>query len=107
MNHLITPTFLLLSSTLLLSQGPLTPPPGAPAPSMRSLQEIWARIEEHQALIDQIQLAHGILLTEADAFAWQIETVDSLPLVTEEVGWALDMPSFGRAPGKSILRALY
>lgn len=35
---------LFLSATVLLSQGPLSPPPGAPAPTMKSLDQIEPRI---------------------------------------------------------------
>lgn len=45
--------------------GSLRPPPGAPAPTMRSLQEIWDKLE-------QMDATHQTLQSKLDAQSGQI-----------------------------------
>ncbi len=78
----------LFPAALCLAQGPLTPP-GAPAPTQRSLQEIWNKIGVLETQLSQAQsdltrlkadnrLLTGLLATSAIPFAWNITTVDGL-----------------------------
>ncbi|MEI8242156.1 MAG: hypothetical protein WCI17_02695 [bacterium] len=82
---------------LLLAQGSLTPP-GAPAPTMKSLQEIWnkiagiestvstqqARIAVLQAQNNALQKQASLMLLNAGvSLPWNISTVDD----TEDVGY--------------------
>lgn len=65
------------------AQGPLTPP-GAPAPTQKSLQEIWDKIgaleAQNAALQTQNQNLSNLLMSIGQAngaIPWQITTVDS------------------------------
>ncbi len=78
----------LFPAALCPAQGPLTPP-GAPAPTQKSLQEIWNKIGVLETQLSQAQsdltrlkadnrLLTGLLATSAIPFAWNITTVDGL-----------------------------
>ena len=78
-------TILALAATtsLAFSQGPLLPP-GAPAPTQKSLQEIWNKIGvlEAQNSSLQVQLSavsgQNAISAAGMALPWNIKTVDSL-----------------------------
>ena len=67
----------------LLAQGPLTPP-GAPAPTQKSLQEIWDKIgtlqntvASQQQQLSALQQQNTLLLESAGVLLpWQIVTID-------------------------------
>ena len=61
----------LLSGTWLHAQGDLAPA-GAPAPTMKSLQEIWERINANQAATEAMLTEHR-QATEATIAALQAE----------------------------------
>ena len=81
---LLTGAWFLHTASSAFAQGPLTPP-GAPAPTMKSLQELWDKIgvlettvttqqqqlAQQAALIDLLAAAHGV------ALPWTLSTVDS------------------------------
>ena len=72
----------LLLHTLSLAQGPLTPP-GAPAPTQKSLQEIWDKIAAQEAQITSLQAQNSSLQAQLSisparlALPWNLTTVDS------------------------------
>ncbi len=81
--------------TFLHAQGPLAPP-GAPAPTQKSLQEIWDKIAIQQAQITTLQTQNASLQTQLStvsgmhaisaaglALPWNINTVDSAGTVGE------------------------
>ena len=61
-------TALFLSAASVPAQGPLAPPPGAPAPSIKSLQEIWDKIEgleaQNAGLQAQLNAIQGVVTME-------------------------------------------
>lgn len=83
-------TLVLLSASLLLGQGPLTAP-GAPAPTMKTLQELWDKVgglettvNSQQQQVSLLQQQNSLLLSNANInLPWQITTLDS----TGNVGW--------------------
>ena len=82
---LLTIALCLLPGAGLLAQGGSLTPPGPPDPSMRSLQEIWDKIDDLQARMesqrDQIstlqQLGSVMLQALGASLPWRISTVDS------------------------------
>lgn len=60
-------TGLLLSAAALHAEGPLTPP-GAPAPTMKTLQELWDKMEaleaQNDALANQLNAIQGVVSIE-------------------------------------------
>lgn len=84
---------ILPPTSFLLAQGSLTPP-GAPAPTMRSLGEIWDKIgaleTQTAALLtahEQFRAEHRLLSVflagASGSLAWQLATVDSASVVGE------------------------
>ncbi len=79
---------ILLTTAGLFGQGALTPP-GAPAPTQKSLQEIWNKIGVLEAqnttlqaqttgIQAQNQLLTSLLGSAGVNFAWNIKTVDAV-----------------------------
>ncbi len=97
---------LTVSSPPSRAQGPLTPP-GAPAPTMKSPQEIWDKVgtlettvgtlqTQNQTLQQQVtglqkdSAALGLLLANANiVLPWQISTVDSTGTVGQFASLAI------------------
>ena len=85
---------LLLPSTCCLGQGALTPP-GAPAPTQKSLQQIWDKIgtlettvTSQQALIQQQNtLIDSMAAILGASLPWTLTTVDS----TDRVGFSTSL----------------
>ncbi|MFN0125064.1 MAG: hypothetical protein ACKV19_00060 [Verrucomicrobiales bacterium] len=83
MKYRISTLITLVTASLLPAQGPLTPP-GAPAPTQKSLQEIWDKIgaleAQNAALQTQNENLTNLLLSIGEAtgaIPWQLTTVDS------------------------------
>lgn len=56
MKEPLIPALLFVAVTpVAYAQGSLTPPPGTPAPAMRSLQEIWDKIDALQAEVQSLK----------------------------------------------------
>lgn len=75
--------FVVHPSSLVIAQGPLTPP-GTPAPTMRSLQEIWDKIgaletqnSQLQTLTAKLEKQLTLLSASTVNFSWNIFTIES------------------------------
>ena len=59
---------LFLSAASVPAQGPLDPPAGSPAPTMKSLQELWDKMEllesQNAALQEQLNAIQGVVTIE-------------------------------------------
>ncbi len=96
--NITTPLILtcVLSATAALCQGPLTPP-GAPAPTMKSLQEIWDKIgtlettvsDQQQLIQQQSSLISYLADAQGFQFPWTITTVDSPGITGEATSMAI------------------
>ena len=90
---LLTTLVLIRHSSLLLAQGPLTPP-GAPAPTMKTLQELWDKVGGLETKVTALQQQVGVLQKDNGALGlllenhniilpWQRTTVDSTGIVDQ------------------------
>lgn len=71
---LILLTVSILSGNLL-AQGSLTPPPGAPAPTQKTLQQIWDKIETQENLIRSLQQQNSTLLLQLQSLGAKLPWV--------------------------------
>ena len=85
---LLIAAFVILHSSFVIAQGGSLTPPGAPAPTMRSLQELWDKIgglettAASQQQITLLQQQNVLLLENAGIpLPWQVTTLDSTGLV--------------------------
>ena len=62
----------------LIAQGSLTPPAGTPGPQMKSLQELWDKLQMIENQNTTLQAYVGLLMADAGiSLTWQISTVAS------------------------------
>ncbi|MFP6872224.1 MAG: hypothetical protein VCA55_01840 [Verrucomicrobiales bacterium] len=81
-NILTTAFVILVTSAGVHAQGDLAPPTGAPAPTMKSLQEIWERIGQLESKVLSLQEENAynlelLLSALGGSLPWQLTTVDS------------------------------
>jgi hypothetical protein len=78
---------LVAMPTALRAQGTLTPP-GAPAPTQKSLQELWNALQAQQAQITSLQQQNQLLLYNSQAQSWTVTRVDGGGQVGTHVSFA-------------------
>ena len=77
-----TPSLMfLVALTAAHAQGPL-PPTGAPAPTMKSLQQLWNEIQATKAL-QQKSSATALHYATGGSLPWMVSTVDNAGSVGE------------------------
>ena len=101
-NILHIQVLLLLPSSFCLAQGPLTPP-GAPAPTQKSLQEIWDKVGILQTQLTTAQADITTLKSDNATLKAQLYSVSSMDAISAAglaLPWILTTVDSGGSVGE-------